>query len=124
MIEARAIRQSSCSRGPGKFSAASHQINYGCQAMPSSTHLTMWVFLLTNFVPPNAQANFDGTMSPARELFYRVVQLRSPRHVEMFSGQIFTLNFSPRFSDCTKAAINCGINSRSFRLTTSTGECM
>ena len=40
------------------------------------------------------------------------------------SAQIFTLNCSPFFSDATKAASNCGINSKSFRLTTSTGECM
>ncbi len=39
-------------------------------------------------------------------------------------SQIFTLNCSPFFTDCTKAASNCGICSRSFRLTTSTGECM
>src|ERR1022692_2157478 len=39
-------------------------------------------------------------------------------------NQIFTLNCSPFLSDCTKAAINCGIISKSFRLTTSTGECM
>jgi len=39
-------------------------------------------------------------------------------------AQIFTLNCSPFFADATKAASSCGICSRSFRLTTSTGECM
>jgi len=39
-------------------------------------------------------------------------------------GQIFTLNSPPVLSDCTKPASNCGISSKSFRLTTSTGECM
>ena len=38
--------------------------------------------------------------------------------------QIFTLNCSPRLSDCAKAARSWGICSRSLRLTTSTGECM
>lgn len=38
--------------------------------------------------------------------------------------QIFTLNCSPCLSESAKAASNCGICSRSFRLTTSTGECM
>jgi uncharacterized protein involved in outer membrane biogenesis len=38
--------------------------------------------------------------------------------------QIFTLNCSPFFTDNAKAASNCGISSRSLRLTTSTGECM
>lgn len=38
--------------------------------------------------------------------------------------QILILNCSPRLSDCAKAAISSGICSRSFRLTTSTGECM
>jgi len=40
------------------------------------------------------------------------------------SAQIFTLNCSPCFTDCTKAASSLGICSRSLRLTTSTGECM
>lgn len=40
------------------------------------------------------------------------------------SAQIFTLNCSPFLTDCTKAARSCGICSRSFKLTTSTGECM
>jgi len=39
-------------------------------------------------------------------------------------AQIFTLNCSPFLSESAKAASNCGICSRSFRLTTSTGECM
>jgi uncharacterized protein involved in outer membrane biogenesis len=40
------------------------------------------------------------------------------------ADQIFTLNCSPFLSESAKAANNCGIWSRSFRLTTSTGECM
>ena len=51
------------------------------------------------------------------------VDTPSPLFGESFN-QIFTLNCSPFFSDCTKPASSCGINSRSFRLTTSTGECM
>jgi uncharacterized protein involved in outer membrane biogenesis len=39
-------------------------------------------------------------------------------------GQIFTLNCSPFFSESAKVASNCGMCSRSFKLTTSTGECM
>lgn len=38
--------------------------------------------------------------------------------------QIFTLNCSPFCTDCTKPASSCGICSRSFRLTSSTGECI
>jgi hypothetical protein len=38
--------------------------------------------------------------------------------------QILTLNCSLALSDSTNAASNCGISSRSFKLTTSTGECM
>jgi uncharacterized protein involved in outer membrane biogenesis len=40
------------------------------------------------------------------------------------SNQIFTLNCSPFLRDSAKPARSCGICSRSFRLTTSTGECM
>jgi len=40
------------------------------------------------------------------------------------ADQIFTLNCSPCLSDSAKPASNWGICSRSFRLTTSTGECM
>ncbi|MCU0784733.1 MAG: hypothetical protein MUF81_11955 [Verrucomicrobia bacterium] len=40
------------------------------------------------------------------------------------ADQIFTLNCSPFLSESAKAASNCGICSRSLRLTTSTGECM
>ncbi len=40
------------------------------------------------------------------------------------ASQIFTLNSSPLLRDAAKAASNCGIISRSFKLTTSTGECM
>jgi len=40
------------------------------------------------------------------------------------TDQIFTLNCSPFLSESAKAASNWGICSRSFRLTTSTGECM
>jgi hypothetical protein len=38
--------------------------------------------------------------------------------------QIFTLNCSPFFSEAANPASNSGIISRSFKLTTSTGECM
>jgi uncharacterized protein involved in outer membrane biogenesis len=40
------------------------------------------------------------------------------------ADQIFTLNCSPFLSESAKAASNWGICPRSFRLTTSTGECM
>jgi hypothetical protein len=44
-------------------------------------------------------------------------------HADRFD-QIFTLNCSPCLSESAKAVSICGICSRSFRLTTSTGECM
>ena len=44
-------------------------------------------------------------------------------HVNL-RGQISTLNCSPFSSERAKAASNCGICSRSFRFTTSTGECI
>jgi len=40
------------------------------------------------------------------------------------ADQIFTLNCSDFLSDSAKPASSCGICSRSFKLTTSTGECM
>ena len=43
---------------------------------------------------------------------------------QIICRQIFTLNCSPFLSESAKPASNCGICSRSFRLTTSTGECM
>ena len=38
--------------------------------------------------------------------------------------KIFTLNSSPFFNDCANAASNSGMCSKSFKLTTSTGECI
>ena len=62
-----------------------------------------------------AQFRHDGRLrGGANEFngFYFVPQ--SNLHLELFA----------LLGDCTKPAINCGIISKSFRLTTSTGECM
>src|SRR4051794_10727763 len=65
---------------------------------------------------------------PRRDDFLRLTinmaLLTAPLPLRALAFQILTLNSSPVFTDAANAANNSGINSRSFKLTTSTGECI
>ena len=54
----------------------------------------------------------------------RAENARGATQLRKNTGYTFTLNCSPRLSDSAKADMSRGISSRSFKLTTSTGECM